>query len=97
MKKTIAALVLAAFLAGCGGYSTGTVQKTEKGFLKFTGKVEAVMISVDGGAQFRYDRMIDAYEVPPGTHAVRVYRNNQIVVDRLVVVDNHTTFEIEVP
>jgi len=98
MKTLIAALIFSFTLISCGGgYTTGVIQKSEKGFLKFVGNKEAIMISVDNGTQFPYDKKIDLYEVKPGKHAVKVYRNNQIVVDRTVIVDNQTTFEIEVP
>ncbi len=55
------------------------------------------MISVDDGTQFSYDVKIDLYEVKPGRHTIKVYRNNQPIVDRVVIVDNQTTLEIEVP
>ncbi len=97
MKTLLAALIFSVTLISCGGYTSGTIQKSEKGFLKFTGKTEAIMISVDAGTRFAYDVKIDLYEVKPGRHTVTVYRNNQIVVDRIVIVDNQTTFEIEVP
>ena len=97
MKTIIVVLVFSMTLISCGGYTTGTIQKSEKGFLKFTGNREAIMISVDDGTRFPYDIKTDLYEVKPGRHTIKVYRNNQIVVDRIVIVDNQTTFEIEVP
>lgn len=97
MKLIISAFILSMTLVSCGGYTTGTIQKAEKGFLKFTGNTQAIMISVDDGTQFSYDVKIDLYEVKPGRHTIKVYRNNQPIVDRVVVVDNQTTFEIEVP
>ncbi len=84
-------------LTSCGGYSTGTIQKSEKGFLKFTGSIEGVMISVDSGPRFPHDAKNELYEVNPGRHIIKVYRNDQIVVDRVIVVANQTIFEIDVP
>ncbi|HTY57446.1 MAG TPA: hypothetical protein VMF59_01460 [Bacteroidota bacterium] len=97
MLRTIPLLVLALALCSCGGYTSGTVQKAEKGFLKFVGNTTGVMISVDDGTLFPPDPLTDRYEVQPGRHTVKVYRNSQIVVDRTVIIDNHTTFEIEIP
>jgi len=97
MRAIICSLIFAVTLISCGGYTAGTIQKSEKGFLKFTGNTEAIMISVDDGTRFPYDIKTDLYEVKPGRHTIRVYRNNQIIVDRTIVVDNQTTFEIEVP
>ena len=97
MKEIIAALIFSFTFVSCGGYTTGTIQKAEKGFLKFTGDKEAVMISVDDGTRFPYDMKVELYEVKPGRHTIKVYRDNQIIVDRIIIVDNQTTFEIEVP
>jgi len=52
---------------------------------------------VDGGSRFVFDQKIDMYKVQPGRHTVQVFRNNQVIVDRTIIVDNHTTFEIDVP
>jgi hypothetical protein len=97
MKAVIAALIIVLAFASCGGYTTGTIQKSEKGFLKFEGNKEAVMISVDDGTRFPYDIKTDLYEVKPGKHTIKVYRGDKIVVDRIIIVDNQTIFEIEVP
>ncbi len=97
MKGVIFAIIFSFSFTACGGYSSGTIQKSEKGFLKFTGNNESITISIDNGTQFPYDVKIDLYEVNPGRHTVKVYRNNQIVVDRIIIVDNQTTFEIDVP
>jgi len=97
MKTLIAALIFSLTLVSCGGYTTGTIQRSEKGFLKFAGNKEAIMISVDDGTMFPYDIKTDLYEVKPGKHTIKVYRNDKIIVDRIVIIDNQTTFEIEVP
>lgn len=98
MKLIISLLILSIAVMSCGGgYTTGTIQKAEKGFLKFTGRLEGIMISIDDGGQFALDPKIDLYEVKPGKHTVRIYRSSQIIVDRAVLIDNQTTFEIEVP
>ena len=97
MKAIIGLIILCITLGSCGGYTTGTIQKSEKGFLKFTGNTTGVMISVDDGTQFPYNPKVELYEVKPGKHAVKVYRNNEVVVDRTVIVDNQITFEVDVP
>lgn len=97
MKTIIVALILSVTLISCGGYTTGTIQRAEKGFLKFTGNREAIMISVDHGTPFHYDVKLDLYEVNPGKHTIEVYRDSKIIVNRTIVVANQTTFEIEVP
>ncbi len=97
MKLIIGILTASIALMSCGGYTTGTIQKAEKSFLKFTGRMQGTTISVDDGAQFAFDPKIELYEVKPGKHGIKIFRNNQIIVDRVVIVDNQTTFEIEAP
>ena len=98
MKVILAVLIISVTFIACGGgYTSATVQRAEKGFLKFTGNIAAVMISVDDGAQFAYNPKIDLYEVKPGKHTIKIQRDNQIIVNRIIIVDNQTTFEIDVP
>lgn len=97
MKRIFIAVLISALFAACGGYNEGVVQKSEKGFLKFTGKTTQIIIRIDGGTPFNYDIKNPLYQVKPGKHAVQVIRNNEIIVDRTVFVDNQTTLEIEVP
>lgn len=96
MKTIAIAFILAMTVVACGGYNTGTIQKTEKGFLKFTGNTKGIMISIDDGDRFEFDPKIDLYEVKPGKHSIKVYRTSQIIVDRVIIVDNQTIFELEV-
>ena len=90
------------FFACSGGYVEGVSQKSEKGFLKFVGNTQSVTVSVDGKEAFPLVAAKDSdkdvvYEVKPGNHQVKVFRNNQLIVDRVVYVDNQTTMEINVP
>jgi hypothetical protein len=98
MKIIFAVLVFSATFFACGGgYTSSTVIRVEKGFLKFTGNTESVIISVDDQPQFAYDPKIDLYEVKPGRHIVKIQRNKLIIVNRIIIVDNQTTVEIDVP
>lgn len=101
MKTTLMIIALSfalTLVASCGGgYTSGTVQSAEESFLKFTGNTIGVTISVDAGTPFPYSKETDLYKLKPGSHAVKVYRGAQLVVDRQLVLDNHVTFEIDVP
>jgi hypothetical protein len=37
------------------------------------------------------------YQLSPGKHRITVTRGGTVVVDRVVVLDNHATMEVEVP
>ena len=96
--KYLVSFVLALFLISCGGYNTAVVQKSEKGFLKFIGNLDRVKIVVDDGASFSPDKEKDqVFQVQPGRHEIRIYRDEQLIVDRVVIVDSQTTTEIEIP
>ena len=97
MSRLFIVVLLTALFAACGGYNEGVVQKSEKGFLKFTGRTTQIVIKIDDGTPFAYDIKNPLYQVKPGKHVVQVIRNDEIVVNRTVFVDNQVTLEIEVP
>ncbi len=96
MKHIIALLFASVLLSSCGGY-TETVQKAGKGYLKFVGNTEELMITIDDGSPFAFDPEIELYQVGPGKHSVKVTRENQVVVNRTIIVDSEITTEITVP
>ena len=80
---------------GCG-YTTGTLQKADKSFLAFSGNLENVRVHVDDTEPFTPDRG-KQYQVSPGMHTVMAYRDGQLLVDRLVILQNQTITEINIP
>jgi hypothetical protein len=97
MKLFVAAFFLSIILSACGGYNTGTLQKSEKGFIKFSGNTLGMTISLDEGERFTKDEKIDLIEIKPGKHNVKVYRNESLMVNRIIIVESQNTVEIEVP
>jgi len=100
MRSLFAATVCLLFFACAGGYVEGVSQKAEKGFLKFTGDTQSVTVVVDGKEPFLLEQDEDkevVYEVKPGNHQVQAYRNNQLIMDRMVYVDNQATMEVNLP
>jgi len=97
MKKIFAAVLLSMLFIACGGYNEGIVQKSEKGFIRFTGNTSQVILKIDDGIPFQYDNMNPVYQVKTGKHTVQVIRNDEIIVNRTIIIDNQTTMEIEVP
>lgn len=96
MKILLAVLTTLVFVS-CGGYNTATIQKSEKGFFKFTGKMEQVRIMIDDSELSRSENKDAVYQVRPGKHEVKVFRNEQLVVDRILFVDDQATMEVEIP
>jgi hypothetical protein len=97
MRYSLFILLVSSLFVSCGGYNEGIVQKEGKGFLKFVGNINAITVSIDEGKEFLLDPAIEVYQVKPGKHAVRMYRDNQLVLNRVVIVDNQTTMEIQIP
>jgi outer membrane usher protein FimD/PapC len=97
MKKYFAALMLAFLLVSCGGYNETITQKADKSFLKFVGATTEVTVTIDGTNTFTLDPKIEVYQITPGKHRVTIYRNNQLVVDRNLIVDNQATMEVQIP
>ncbi|MCU7493902.1 MAG: hypothetical protein HF314_03335 [Ignavibacteria bacterium] len=96
MKNFAILVLLMTFLAGCG-YNESITIKADKSYLKFVGNTEMIQISIDGGDPFPIDNKIDLYQTAPGKHEIKITRNSQVVVKRLVFLDNKTTMEIKVP
>jgi hypothetical protein len=97
MNRLFIAVLLSVLFTACGGYNEGVVQKSEKGFLKFTGKTAQIAVKIDDGTPFNYDTKNPLYQVKPGKHLVQVIRSDEIIVNRTVFVDDQAILEIEVP
>jgi hypothetical protein len=95
--KALVLLPIIALFVSCGGYNEGVVQKSEKGFLKFSGRYDRITVVIDNGESITHENKELVYELKPGKHQVKVYRSGQLVIDRIVFVDNQTTTEIEIP
>lgn len=98
MKSIFCLIFLSFFMASCGGgYHDGILQKAEKSYLKFTGEIRTATISIDDGEEFYPDPMVELLEVKPGKHTIKAFRNNQLILNRVVILDNKTTMEIQIP
>jgi hypothetical protein len=97
MKFIVAIIFLSVLVSSCGGYRSEVNQNSEKGFLKFKSSVPEFSFVIDEGVQMNNDPKIDQYEIKPGKHNVKVYRDDKLIVNRIIFVDNQTIFEIEVP
>ena len=96
MKRILILAILGTFSFACGGY-TETIQKADAAYLKFVGNTEAISFSVDDGPTYAVQPNIELYKIKPGKHRIKVFRDNQVIVDRLLVIDDQITREISVP
>lgn len=100
MKKLWLIGVVVGLLFSCG-YQAGVIQKAEKSYLQFSGSWgwDEVAVKVDDRETFPL-KPTDGntlFEITPGKHALKVFKNNKLVVDRIIFVDSQATFEVRVP
>ncbi|UZP65966.1 hypothetical protein N1030_10045 [Desulfovibrio mangrovi] len=107
MKRILSLLLVSLFLlvAGCGAHE-GVVRSPEEAWISFAGDTRGAILSLDGaeGIELRpatYAKDSSSkrkwYQVAPGKHSVRIIRNGNVVVDRVILVDKGQTKEIYIP
>lgn len=106
----IVAAAVSLLAASCG-LKTGIEQSAERSYLKFTGNVKGASVSIDEGAPFDLVRDTEyieqqgeklqaktrLFEIKPGKHSVIVSREGEVLVDRVFLIGNNQTKEIQVP
>lgn len=106
-----AAVMIAGCLNGCG-YVEGVVQKSEKSFLWFTGNTENAVVYIDNkeftrltasyaidektGEKTRKEGQVH-YQLEPGKHEIRIERDGKVLVNRVLILGNQMTKEINIP
>lgn len=95
--KLVLFLILSVAFVGCG-YTEGIVQKSPKSYLWFTGKTQNAFAFIDDREPFEVDnRKTTHFQIAPGKHKIIVKKNDQIVVNRVLLIGDGMTKEIQVP
>lgn len=97
MKKIIMLIFFLNLFTSCGGYREGVIQKTEKGQIKFIGNTIEASVSIDNGELFKIGKIDALYQIKPGLHLIKIYKKDQLVLNRNVYVDNGVIMEIDIP
>ena len=96
MKTTIISIIFLLFV-GCA-YNTGTVQRAEKSYLQFLGNTEGISVVIDENDAFGLTIAKDTlYQLNHGKHTLKIYRNNNLIIDRIIFLEDHGTMEIIIP
>ena len=110
-KKAILAAVTFLLLVGCG-YHEGVIQEDRKSYLWFTGETESAVVILDDSERFELEpshyidsetgerktsRKLIHYQIAPGKHRIVVKKNDHVVVDRVVIIGDGITKEIQIP
>ncbi len=94
------------FLIISCGYYEGVVQPTPSSYMSFVGNVDSAIAIIDDKITLDLDRELRGsegkkqsvlFQITPGKHKVIVTKMGQKVVDRVVIVGDGATKEIEVP
>lgn len=97
MRHLLSIFALAALLLSGCGYKEGAATGERTSYLYFSGDTDAVTVSVDGGERFEVEAGRDhQYKIQPGKHNVRVYRGDNLIVEREIYVGDGIAKEIGV-
>ena len=83
------------FFSACG-YIEGTVQKAETSTIVFLGDLTQVKVQIDDSEPF-IPFEGKHYQLSPGKHTVTAFKNENVVVKRIVLLENQVTTEIRIP
>lgn len=110
-QKAILAVMTFLLFVGCG-YHEGVTQEDRKSYLWFTGETKSAVVILDDNERFELEpsHYIDSetgrrrvsgnlihYQIAPGKHRIVVKKSDQVVVDRVVIIGDGMTKEIQIP
>lgn len=97
MKEVILLFISIALFTSCGGYNTGVLEKESAGYIKFTGNISNAFVEIGDSIEFSINPETDLYKLKPGKYTVKVYRDDELVVERILIIQSQNTIELEVP
>ena len=93
---TVLGLLGLLLISSCG-YKEGIATSEQVAYLYFTGDTNNVMVSIDGGQKFSVSSGRDhQYKITPGTHTVRIYRGESLIVERQIYLSDGVAKQIGV-
>lgn len=102
-KKLILIGLLLFVLIGCAYYE-GVVQPTPMSYLSFFGNIDGAAAVIDDNITLNLDsekkdseKKVVLFQVSPGKHKVVVTKMGQEIVNRIIIIGDNATKEIQVP
>ncbi|MEI6314391.1 MAG: hypothetical protein WCO89_05940 [Syntrophus sp. (in: bacteria)] len=104
-RKWIILVLLLLSIVSCGYYE-GVVQPTPKSYLSFMGNTDGAIaaidetITLDLGKELKGsedEKKVVLFQIAPGKHKVVVTRAGLEIVNRVIIVGDGATKEIQVP
>lgn len=82
-------------------YQTGIRQPEQHASIQFTGNAFGSTVYIEGLKPFKIANMkrkrFVQYQVRPGKYLIKVVKNGQTVVEREILVNNQTAYEVFIP
>lgn len=110
MKKILFLLLIGILLLqqGCHhGSREGITVKDNVCYLRFMGDVNGVEVSINDGEKFvlpepeskRPDsfKPRNLYQLTPGKHTIKIFRNGELILNRIVYIGQNETKEVQIP
>jgi len=94
--RTLIILFCGMLLLSACGYIEGTVQKAEKSYIVFLGDLEQVTVQIDDSESFTPSAG-KQYQISPGKHTVAAFKKENLVLKRIILLENQVTTEISIP
>ncbi len=96
MAKFLILLLLGALFIFACGHQEGIIQKAEKSLIFFSGNLENVKIHIDETEPFTpsYGKH---YQMLPGKHTLMAYRDGNLLLKKIIILENQVTMEIRIP
>ena len=97
MRGFLILIVSIILFTSCGGYKSEVLEKESAGYIKFLGNIINTSVEIDQSTQFNINPEIELYKLTPGKHTIKIYRNNNLLVERIIIIQSQNTIELEVP
>lgn len=97
--KRIWVFAIILILMSCATYQEGVIQKADLSYIIFTGNVKRVNVQIDNDSPFQIEESQSKklYQLRPGKHFIKVFRGSELIVNRILFLDNQTTTEVIIP
>jgi uncharacterized protein YcfL len=97
--RVITLLLTVFFLISCAAHQEGIIQQADRSYIMFTGNVKEVTVQIDDENPFQLEgeKRKTLYQVRPGKHTVKAFRRSELILKRLLFLDNQMTMEVLIP
>ena len=97
--RFITLFLVVSFLISCAAHQEGIIQQADRSYIMFTGNLKEVTVQIDDENPFQLEgeKKKTLYQVRPGKHTVKAFRRSELIVKRLLFLDNQMTMEVLIP